>query len=630
VQVQRRAEEASKTPAAASNPAAASTTPAPAAPAGAPPETAAAPRLEGAGLVQPDEVAAMRADAVEQLKALAAPPEGADAKAPDPTAKLASKALQDVLLDRQQKLDDHDKVSKGLKELAKPENDPVRQLAEANEEAARMAQQMQQPVEGLLPEAFRTRGDVDEATRGQMKEAIEATKKDVEDYQSKLRDSNPEPVKEAAKAVAALRADRDKLTQRLAALKTRAQGKAQGPAPDSQAERKLEAEKATNLRLELTVETLRAKALELKIERTIKAAEAEAARRAVWIAHSRFGQRLLKSMQERFSRISQDDANDLTKLADAEEKKAEKEEDPLRRYQAGRTADLLKLEAEVVNYERVLAAGAGPSPQEQSGLVGKAAANLERIKGILGEGRLTEYDVLLLNADYREIGPQRDRIRRNELAEVQKLMRDFTNALTSAELELIEDSMVDQVERDALMESLPPQRRNEADRVAAKLEDRHHVLLTRRRDALRKLVESTSETLGSINRRLALLEEEYAYIRTHLVWIRDQEPVSLSTFARAASELHRRVVPGLIKLAEETANPGSWRRTTPEFLAAGLLALTLPIGIFRLRSVVKRRLIRALPPSQRHGDASRPVAKVDADPAPRQGGSGDEPASSTS
>jgi potassium efflux system protein len=580
--------------------------------------------------VQAEEAAALRADAVEQLKTLASTPDGADAKPTDPTAKQASKALQDVLQERQQQLDLYDKVNKELKDLAKPESDPVRQLADAKEEAARMEEQLKQPIEGLLPEVFNKKGEIDDAARNQMKEAIEAIRNDVEQYQSKLRDTDPEPVKEAAKTVSNLRAERDKIFQRVAALKTRVQGKATSPAPTSSSDRKLQEEKATNLRIEMTVETLRGRAMELKIDRTLKTAEALAAKRTAWIAHSRFGRKLLEPMQKRFSRMATDDANKLEKQAELQEKKAEQEKDPLKRYQAGRTAELLKLEAEVVNYERVLAAGTGLSLEEQRGLAVRAESNLERIKGVLGEGQLSEYDLLLLNADYREIEPQRDRIRRNEQAKVEALVRDFANALTSAELELIEDSLVDQVERDALLEALPTERHAEADKLVVDMENKHRNLLTRRRDALRQLVQATSETRDQINRRLALLDEEYNYIRTHLFWIRDQPPLSLSTFTRAVGEVRWRVIQGLVGLAEESVAPRSWRRVTPEFLAAGLLSLTLPIGVFRVRSIVKQRLSRALPPSHLHGDASRRVVKVDMNPAAQQGGSGDEPASSTS
>jgi hypothetical protein len=63
-------------------------------------------------------------------------------------------------------------------------------------------------------------------------------------------------------------------------------------------------------------------------------------------------------------------------------------------------------------------------------------------------------------------------------------------------------------------------------------------------------------------------------------------------------------------LAEETATPKEWRRLSPEFLAAALLSVALPVGIFRLRGGLKRRLLRALPPSQLHGDSPRAEAEA--------------------
>jgi hypothetical protein len=231
-----------------------------------------------------------------------------------------------------------------------------------------------------------------------------------------------------------------------------------------------------------------------------------------------------------------------------------------------------------------------------------------------GDGSFSPSDLILLNTDYRRIGPERDRVRRNELVEVEKLVRDFATALTSAELELIEDSLLDQVELENLLDALPPARHATAREKVATLEVKHRGLLERRRDALRELFNTASETLDQVNRRLDLLDEEYLFIRTHLFWIRDQDPIGLDTVGRGAVEL-RRLASVSLGLAEETTTPKSWRRLTPEFLAAGLVSLVLPMGMFRLRGVLKRRLLHALPPARLHGDSVQTVVKVDMNPA---------------
>ena len=50
-----------------------------------------------------------------------------------------------------------------------------------------------------------------------------------------------------------------------------------------------------------------------------------------------------------------------------------------------------------------------------------------------------------------------------------------------------------------------------------------------------------------------MLEEEYGFIRTHIFWVRDQEPIGLATVPQAGREL-RRLAKGLIKLAEEAGD----------------------------------------------------------------------------
>lgn len=628
VQVRRRAEAARKAAprreaAAPAPPPAPDLTPAPAAPAppapspatSTPPAAASSPappppamKIEGAGVVQADEAATMRADVAERLKALETPPGGADGADPkrpiDPAAKQAAKAMQDVLQERKQRLEDYDKAYKDLTDLKKPDADPVRQLADAKAELQQMQDQSSQPLETLIPSIFTQLGEVDEAGRAQMKEAIEGVQSDIKEYQDRLEATAPEPAKEAKGPLAALRGERDKIAQRLAALKARVEGQADAPSAKTAADRKLAEEKGVNLRIETTVETLRAQVVELKITKAARAAEIAEVNRKAWIAHVRLNRKLLEKMQGRYRELAEAEKLKLVRKAEDEEKKAQATRDPLERYRAGRLAELLELEASAVKIEQALTASPSPSLEEQRGLAAKAGADFERIKRLLEEGRLSPLDTILLNTSYRGITPERERLRRNELAEVEKQLSLYGNALTTAELELIEDSLVDQVELLNLLDVLPPGRHAEAGKVVEGLETKHRDLLMRRRDALRKLVERVSETNDQVNRRLAILDEEYTFIRTHLFWIRDKEPIGASTFSRGAVEI-RRLAPVILGLAREATTPRSWRRLTPEFLAMALLSLTLPLGLFRLRRSLKRRLFHALPPAHLHGDEAQ-------------------------
>lgn len=563
--------------------------PAPAPAAAAPSATAA--KLEGTGLVQVDEAASLRADADERLKALETPAEGAD-----PAAKQAVQAVSDVLTERKRLLDDFDKVAKEIDDLSSPENNPERLLAEAKAEAERLEAQAGLPVENFLPPVFALQNDgLDDDERERMKEAIEGAKNEVRDIQEKLDATSADAAKDGKAALAAQRADRDKIAQRIAALKARAEAAGSAPPPKTPADRKLADDRAVNLRVETTVETLRLQLVEMKIARAGKLAEASEANRRNWIARVKFGRKLLDLMRERHAQLAAADERELKRKADAEEANAKAARDPVERFRAARLAELLELEARAVTMERELASTPSPSLEEQRGLANRAAKELADIKELFnGEGRLSRLDAIRLNVDYRRIGPERDRIRREDLAKVEKRLNDYASALTNVELELIEDSMVDQVGLDNLLDKLPPERHDEAEAMAAELEAKHREILTRQRDALKGLSDQSFETLEQIRRRLDILDDQYSYIRTQIFWIRDQEPIGSATLQRGTAEF-RRLVKTSIGLASETANPKSWRSRSPAFLALGFLCLVFPLGVLRLRGALKRELARVLP-----------------------------------
>ena len=555
------------------------------------PAPAAASKLEGTGLLQLEEAAALRSEADERLKALESP-EGAPA---DPAAKLAAKAAGEALADRKRLLDDFDKVVKEVEDLSSPENNPDRLMAEAKAEAERLEAQDAQPVDGLLPEVFAQNDGLDDAKREQMKEAIEGVKNDIRDVQEKLDATSSDAAKDAKPSLSALRGDRDKIAQRIAALKAKAEAAASAPAPKTPADRKLADDRAVNLRVETTVETLRLQVVEMKLARAGKLAEAAELNRRNWIAHVRFGRKLLERMQMRHRTLTEADERELKRKAGAEEANAKRARDPIERFRAGRQAELLEQEARAVNMERELASSPSPSLEDQRGLANRAAKEFADVKELFnGEGRLSRLDAIRLNVEYRRIGPERDRIRRDELARVERQLGDYANALAAVELELIEDSMVDQVGLDNLLDKLPPERHDEAHQMVGELEAKHRELLTRQRDALKKLCDRGAETLDQIQRRLGILDDQYSYIRTQIFWIRDQEPIGATTLQRAVIEF-RRFVKTSIGLARETANAKSWKPSSPEFITLAFLCLVFPLGVLRVRGVVKRELARVLP-----------------------------------
>ena len=197
-------------------------------------------------------------------------------------------------------------------------------------------------------------------------------------------------------------------------------------------------------------------------------------------------------------------------------------------------------------------------------------------------------------------------------------MQFYENSLTTVELELIEDSLADQVEHDAVLERLSPDRHGRAQGEFAILERKHRELLKRQKAALTGLVTRAAQTLEQVTRRLRVLEEEYGFIRTHIFWVRDQEPIGLATAPQAGHEL-KRLVKGLIKLAEEAGNPAFWGgHLSSEFLTAAAAAVILPLGLFRVRRMLRRRITRALPPSHLHGDHAG-LVRVDMSAAVKTG-----------
>ena len=169
-----------------------------------------------------------------------------------------------------------------------------------------------------------------------------------------------------------------------------------------------------------------------------------------------------------------------------------------------------------------------PSLDEQRNQADHAEADFARIKALLDDGRVSRLDAIRLNNDFRRIGPEPTAFG-NEMTIVETRLQYYEDVLTSVEIELLRDSLHDRGELDQLRERLPASRWPEAERILAELERKHRAVLLRRRAALERLTDCTTQTLEQISRRLSILDEEYGFIRTHIFWVRDQEPIGLPT-----------------------------------------------------------------------------------------------------
>ncbi|WP_148595819.1 coiled-coil domain-containing protein [Aquisphaera giovannonii] len=545
----------------------------------------------------PLDIAALRAETRERIKAIDAPPaaEGhaAEAASPPPVPR-------DLLLERQARLDEHEKAEATLRELTHPEASPE-QLAELARDELRRARE-KAAAEPALPAAFRdAAAGTTDAARAEMSRAIEAAKAELKDAQAGLESARVEASK-AGPAQQALRGERDSLFQQVAALRAAAQDRssavASAASPDA---RRLARERLTNDRLKAAVAEVRLKIAEARLDRERKLAEVRELNLHVQEARAAASRRVVDRMQARYRTLAESQQRDLKREAETQEARAHQSGDLLDRYRAGRLSELLELEARVVRNEQALADGTKPDFDEQKALADRALDDFEEIKRLLDDHNVSRLDALRLTNDFRRIGPERERLLRNELAQIEAQLQFYENGLSNVELELIEDAEADQAERDALLERLEPSRHPSAREAFAALDLRRRDLLLRRRVALTGLVGRASQTLEQVLRRRRVLEDEYGFIRTHIFWVRDQEPVGPTVVSQAGREV-RRLSAGLLHLAEEAGDRKLWGTPSTEFLCATVAALILPLGLFRLRRLLRRRVAHALPPSHLHGD----------------------------
>lgn len=111
------------------------------------------------------------------------------------------------------------------------------------------------------------------------------------------------------------------------------------------------------------------------------------------------------------------------------------------------------------------------------------------------------------------------------------------------------------------------------------LESRHLSLLNRRRDILRKLASKAEDTHNYVLKRIDTLDQQYAFIRTHIFWIRDAEPLGSATLAHARDDSVR-LASALVALVFESGDRNLWSRLTPEFILAALGLIVLPLPLF--------------------------------------------------
>jgi small-conductance mechanosensitive channel len=304
--------------------------------------------------------------------------------------------------------------------------------------------------------------------------------------------------------------------------------------------------------------------------------------------------KMREPMQARYRVVAEDQQRDLTRAKADEENKAGSSDDPLERFRARRTAELLALEAHVIKSEQDLVISPKPSYEEQKTLADHADFDFANIKELLDDGKVSRIDAIRLNNEFRRIGPERDQLLKDEMASVESQLQFYENALTNVELDLLQGSLHDRFEHDLLRERLPSARWAEGEALVGNLERSHHSLLMRRQRALQKLCDRASHTLVQVTRRLGILDREYSFIRANIFWVRDQESIGLMTLTQGAREFNA-LVKGLLRLVKETTKPNLWGQPSVEFLVTALGVLVFPIVLQRLRRMLGVLIKRDLP-----------------------------------
>jgi hypothetical protein len=552
------------------------------------------------------ETASLRAETLERLKAIGAvanpdtasvatTPATTKADGPAPAAAISpisgdhtvQKPQQKLLQDRLHWLDEHAKLALALKKATSPESSAERQTdqlrAELKQLEAMLAQAAKNPEAVLPPSFLKNSGTAPGVVATEMKDAIDATAHELGEWKNKaemLKTGKAE--REAAKKKIA--AERDKVFQLVTTLKARdlefekAVIDAQHP---EQAQ--LARERQINYQWQVKVESLRLQVIEAEIALETKLTDVHELDAKVCYAHVHLAERELKEMRARFSAESNKQESDLAKAAADENSKAQSSgTPPLERFRARRTAELLELEAQVLKYEQALATSPSPSFEEQKDLADHADKDFVRIKQLLEDGRVSRLDAIILNNEFRLIGPERDKLVKNDMATVEARLQYFEDALTNVEIELLQNSLHDRYEQDLARERVSTEPGPLGENLLSDLEQRHRRILFRRRDALEKLSQRSSRTLQEIARRLSILDQEYGFIRTQIFWVRDQDPIAFGTFWQGAHEVNVLLKAGL-RLAQETTKASLWGRPSAEFVAMSLAVLLLPVPVMKLR-----------------------------------------------
>ncbi len=518
----------------------------------------------------------------------------------DDKEKPPSKPVAELLTARLALLEGWKKAAAAREAAEKPRRTPEAEAAEIRvelEKTRALLDQAGKAPDALLPEVFRIvdnekvkAGDPKrpEGRLAEMKEAIDSARNDLKDQSAQLETLRAEGSRTLAAQITAMRAERDKVFQGLAGLTAqRGEGLAGAGTSASGEAREVARERLANLEWQARAEAERLAAFEAGIALDTRRIDLGTLQIQARVARVQLARKLADRMDARYEALAERRRNDLKQAVAKEETRAAASNDPLERRRAQRTAQLLELESQVVAYEKTYATAGGASIQRQSELKDRAVTEFAELKKLLDDGSVSPLDALRLKNDFRRIAPERAQVVRTDLAATEAELTHFENALTDAEIDLVNDDRDDRFDRESLLEQLPAARRGEAEAMLDELEARHKALLNRRRNVLRNLARQAEEAHTCVVERVKTLDLQYAFIRTHIFWIRDAEPIGATTLAHARDD-SLRTAKALGLLALESGDRNLWGRTSPAWLASLVALMVVPLPLLLGRRALDR------------------------------------------
>jgi potassium efflux system protein len=431
-----------------------------------------------------------------------------------------------------------------------------------------------------------------------MKEAIEAARNELKELASQLETLRTEATRGHASRLTSLRTERDKSFQAVTAFNARRDERQAAIASATSDEaREVAREKFTNFEWEARIEIEKLAEIEANINLATKRLDLGIFQIQAKAAHTQLAKLLTERMEARYAAMAERQRSDLKQAVAKEETRAAQSSDPVERRRAQRTAQLFELESQVIAYEKAYATAGSVSLQEQTTLADKATTDYADLKKLLDDGLISPLDALRLKNDFRRIVPERAQIVRTDLAKSDLELTTYENALNDAEIDLVNDSRDDQFDRESLLEQIPAKRRAEANAMLEDLETRHRGLLNRRRDILRKLATRAEDTNKYVLKRIDMLDQQYAFIRTHIFWIRDAESLGATTVAHARDDLFR-LASALVALAAETGDRTLWGQVSITFILLVIGLVVLPVPMFLGQRALDRFRLATSPTSQ--------------------------------